>query len=133
MFDGRFPVVHTDSLAQAIIASLSGEGSYIVSDQMTTLKAIATVLRQHADSYVPLNAPVKLARAGATVLEWVARFTRTRLNMARVQIDYITQGIEPRSERITRERGWRPKTLDEGLAKYLENRTAATGAGSAHA
>ena len=26
VFDGRFPVVHTDSLAQAIIASLSGEG-----------------------------------------------------------------------------------------------------------
>ena len=100
---------------------------------MTTLKLIATVLRQHADSYVPLNAPVKLARAGATVLEWVARFTRTRPIMARVQIDFITQGIEPRSERITRERGWRPKTLDEGLAKYLENQTAVTGAGSAHA
>ena len=132
VFDGRFPVVHADSLAEAIITSLSGEGPYIVSEQMTTLKAIATVLRQHADSYVPLNAPVKLARAGATVLEWVARFTRTRPIMARVQIDFITQGIEPRSERITRERGWRPKTLDEGLAKYLENQTAATGAGSAH-
>ena len=132
VLDGRFPVVHTDSLAQAIIASLSGEGPYIVSDQMTTLKAIATIVRQHADSYVPLNAPVKLARAGATVLEWVARFTQARPIMARVQIDFITQGIEPRSERITRERGWRPKTLDEGLAKYLENQTAATGAGGAH-
>ena len=37
------------------------EGAYIVSEQMTTLKAIARVLRQHADSYVPLNAPVKMA------------------------------------------------------------------------
>ena len=133
VFDGRFPVVHADSLAEAIIASLSGEGAYIVSEQMTTLKAIARVLRQHADSYVPLNAPVKMASAGATVLEWVARFAGTRPIMARVQIDFITQGIEPVSERIIDERGWRPRTLDEGLAKYLENRPAATSAGSARA
>jgi nucleoside-diphosphate-sugar epimerase len=132
VFDGQFPVVHADSLAEAIITSLSGEGPYIVSEQMATLKAIALILRRHADSYVPRNAPVKLARAGATVLECVARFTRTTPIMARVQIDFITQGIEPRSERVSRERGWRPKTLDEGLAKYLENQTAATGAGSAH-
>jgi hypothetical protein len=133
VFDGRFPVVHADSLAEAIIASLSGEGAYIVSEQMTTLKAIARVLRQHADSYVPLNAPVKMASAGATVLEWLARFSGTRPIMARVQIDFITQGIEPVSERIIDERGWRPRTLDEGLAKYLEKRPAATSAGSERA
>jgi nucleoside-diphosphate-sugar epimerase len=132
VFDGRFPVVHADSLAEAIIASMSGEGAYIVSEQMTTLKAIATVLRQRADSYVPLNAPVKMARAGATVLEWVSRLARTRPIMARVQIDFITQGIEPISERIIDELGWRPRTLDEGLAKYLEMRPTATSAGSSH-
>ena len=133
VFDGRFPVVHADSLAEAIIASLSGEGAYIVSEQMTTLKAIAMVLRQHTDSYVPLNAPVKMASAGAAVLEWVSRLAGTRPIMARVQIDFITQGIEPVSERITYELGWHPRTLDEGLAKYLENRPAATIAGSARA
>jgi nucleoside-diphosphate-sugar epimerase len=130
VFEGRFPVVHADSLAEAIIGSMSGEGAYIVSEQMTTLKAIAMVLRQHADSYVPLNAPVKMARAGATVLEWVSRLARTRPLMARVQIDFITQGIEPLSERITQELGWRPRSLDEGLAKYLEKRPTATSAGS---
>ena len=133
VFDGLFPVVHADSLAEAIIASLSGVGAYIVSEQMTTLKAIASVLRQHADSYVPLNAPVKMASAGATVLEWLARFAGTRPIMARVQIDFITQGIEPLSERIIDERGWCPRTLDEGLVEYLENRPAATSAGSARA
>ena len=133
VFDGRFPVVHADCLAEAIIASLSGEGAYIVSEQMTTLKAIAMVLRQHTDSYVPLNAPVKMASAGAAVLEWVSRLAGTRPIMARVQIDFITQGIEPVSERITYELGWHPRTLDEGLAKYLENRPAATIAGSARA
>ena len=132
VFDGRFPVVHADSLAEAIIASLSGEGAYIVSEQMMTLQGIATVLRQQADSYVPLNAPVQFASAGAAVLEWISRLTGTTPIMARVQIDFIRQGIEPRSERITHELGWRPRTLDEGLVKYLESQTAASRAGSTH-
>jgi nucleoside-diphosphate-sugar epimerase len=122
VFKGRFPVIHADSLAEAIVASLSGEGAYIVSEQMTTLRAIAKSLRQHTDSYVPLNNSVRIARAGATVMEWVSRLARTRPIMARVQIDFITQGFEPISERMTHELGWRPRTLDEGLVKYLEKR-----------
>ncbi len=125
VFNGRFPVVHADSLAEAIIASLSGEGAYIVSEQMTTLTEMAMLLRQHADSYVPLNAPVKVAIGGATVLDWLARLTQTRPIMTRVQIDFITQGIEPISERIIQELGWHPVTLSEGLAKYLETRSTA--------
>ncbi len=120
IFEGRFPVVHADSLAQGIIASLSGEGAYIVSDQMTTLKTIARSLRRHADSYVPISAPVSLVRAGAAVLERAAGLTGTRPMMARVQIDFVTQGIEPLSERIIRDRGWQPLTLEEGLVRYLE-------------
>lgn len=131
VFKGRFPVIHADSLAEAIVASLSGEGAYIVSEQMTTLRGIAQALRQQTDSYVPLNTPVKLARAGATVLEWITRITRMRPIMARVQIDFITQGIEPESERIIHELGWRPRTLGESLGKYLEKRQITTGRGSA--
>ncbi len=125
---GRFPVVHVDSLADAIIASLSSEGAYIVSDQMTTLKAIAIFLRRHAGSYVPLNAPVQIVRAGATVFEGVARLAQTRPLMARVQIDFITKGIEPKSERITEELDWQPLTLDEGLLRYVETHSSATNA-----
>ncbi len=121
IFEGRFPVVHADSLAGAIIGTLSGEGAYIVSDQMTTLKAIAGLLRRHADSYVPINAPVGVVRAGAAVLERAAGLTGTRPIMARVQIDFVTQGMEPVSERIIRERGWHPLALEEGLVRYLES------------
>ncbi len=126
--EGRFPVVHVDSLADAIIASLSSDGPYIVSDQMTTLKGMAHSLRRHANSYVPLNAPVQIVRAGATVLEWVARLAQTRPLMARVQIDFITKGIEPKSERITEELDWQPLTLDEGLLRYVETHSSATSA-----
>lgn len=130
VFKGRFPVISADFLADAIVASLAGEGAYIVSEQMATLRGIAKALRQHTDSYVPLNASVKIARAGATVLEWVSRLARTRPIMARVQIDFITQGFEPISERMIHELGWRPRTLDEGLAKYLGKKQITTRAGS---
>jgi hypothetical protein len=53
--------------------------------------------------------------------------------MARVQIDFITQGFEPVSERMIHELGWRPRTLDEGLVKYLEKRQITTRKGSAAA
>ncbi len=130
VFDGRFPIVHADSLAEAVVATLSGEGPYIVSEQMTTLKAIALQLRQHADSYVPRNAPVGLARAGAALLEWLCRLAGTRPIMARVQIDFITRGIEPISERLSQDSDWHPRTLDAGLARYLAARDRAAGAGN---
>jgi hypothetical protein len=124
VFDGRFPVVHADSLSQAILASLNGNGAYIVSDQMATLKSIALILRQHADSYVPLTAPIQVARAGATLLEWAAARTRIRPIMARVQIDFITKGIEPFADRIIHEAGWQPRSLEQGLGEYcLTHRT----------
>jgi nucleoside-diphosphate-sugar epimerase len=122
VFDGRFPVVHSDSLAEAAIASLNGDGAYIVSDQMTSLKSIAVTLRQHADAYVPISAPVTLARAGATLLEGVAAVTGLRPLMARVQIDFITRGMEPRPDRIMHELDWTPTTLAAGVVKYLSRR-----------
>ena len=122
MFDGKFPIVHVDSLSNAIIAALHGKGPYIVSDQMTSLRSIAMTLQRHADSYVPIKAPVEMARMGATVLEWVSRFSRMKPLMANVQIDFITNGSEPISERVVHELGWNPVSLDEGIAKYLEMR-----------
>jgi len=119
VFDGRFPIVHVDSLSNAIIAALQGNGPYIVSDQMTSLKYIAETLRRHVDSYVPISAPVKMARMGATVLEWVSRFARMKPLMANVQIDFITNGSEPVPERTVHDLGWNPVSLDEGLVKYL--------------
>jgi nucleoside-diphosphate-sugar epimerase len=122
VFDGRFPVVHTSSLADAIVASLHGSGAYLVSDQMTTLSSIARALREHCESYVPPIAPVKIARSGAAMLEWVSAVTRRKPLMARVQIDFITNGNEPVSGRLIQELGWRPKSLDEGLDQYMKMR-----------
>ena len=42
--DARFPVVHAESLASAIVAALAKPGAFLVSDEMTSLKEI----RAHA-------------------------------------------------------------------------------------
>ena len=39
-----------------------------------------------------------------------------------VQIDFITNGSEPVSERTVHELGWNPVSLDEGIVKFLEMR-----------
>ena len=39
-----------------------------------------------------------------------------------VQIDFITNGSEPVSERSVHELGWNPVSLHEGIVKYLEMR-----------
>lgn len=109
-------------MANAVIAALQGYGSYIVSDQMTSLKSIAVTVKRHADSYVPFKAPVEMARMGATVMEWVSKCTHMNPMMANVQIDFITNGSEPISERAVHELGWSPVSLDEGLVRYLEVR-----------
>ena len=86
-------------MANAIIAALQGNGPYIVSDQMASLKSLAVTLYRHAYSYVPFKARVEMAKMGATVLEWVSRFARMKPLMANVQIDFITNGNGPLSVR----------------------------------
>ena len=61
--DTKFPVVHTESLAAAIVSTLDKSGPYLVSDQMTSLKEIAFTLRSLADAYVPPTVPVWVARS----------------------------------------------------------------------
>ena len=130
--EGRFPVVHADSLATAIVQSIGEAGAaYIVSDQMTSLKEVALTLRHHARSYVPPTAPLWMAHSTTGVLESLARLTRTKPVMARVQIEFITKGWEPRSERAEKDLGWKPWTLSEGIQKYLKDRGRLPGQGAA--
>ncbi|MFC1976154.1 NAD-dependent epimerase/dehydratase family protein [Chloroflexota bacterium] len=116
---GRFPLVHADSLAEAIIKSLGQPGSYIVSDQMTSLREIALALKNYTNSYAPLTAPVWLAKLGTFFLEALARLTHQIPMMARVQIEFITKGIEPEAGQAISNLNWQPLPLSEGLRRYL--------------
>lgn len=121
--NGRFPVVHVDSLADAVVRSLDRPGkAYIVSDQMTTLRDIALTLRKHGPSYVPLTMPFWVAQAGAFFLEPFARLFRSRPIVAKIQLNFISKGLKPIAERAQKELGWKPLSLDEGIRIYLRER-----------
>ena len=122
---GRFPVVHAASLADAIIRSLDHTGAFLVSEGMTSMPDLAKRLRQKTKSYVPITLPKTLAYASATLLEGLALLTRLRPILARVQVDFITIGSEPLADKAVTGLGWRPLSIDEGLAKYLRERTPA--------
>lgn len=119
VFDGRFPLVHVDSLADAVVRSLGVPGRFIVSDEMTTLKDIARTLRKYASSYVPPTAPVSVAKLGASLLEGLSRLTRRPPVMARVQIEFITKGWEPKPDKAIGELGWQPISVEKGLERYV--------------
>lgn len=121
---GRFPVVHAASLANAIIRSLDHAGAFLVSEGMTSMPDLAKRLRKQMKSYVPITLPKPLAYASATLLEGLAYRTRMRPILARVQVDFITNGSEPLADKAQAELGWQPLSLDEGLAKYLRERNA---------
>ena len=120
--DARFPVVHAESLASAIVAALDRPGAFLVSDAMTSLKEIALTLHSLADAYVPPVVPVWVARSGAAAGEVLARLTHSLPIMTRDQIDFMTSSPVPETDRAEEELGWQPMSFDVGIRKYLQDR-----------
>ena len=120
---GRFPLVHTESLSSAIVRALEHEGSYIVSDGMFSLKALAHALRDQARSYVPPQVPAGLAYAATAPLEALARMLHFRPMLCKAQLDFITSASEPLADHAEQVLGWLPTTLADGLQRYLADRT----------
>jgi dihydroflavonol-4-reductase len=119
---GEFPVVHAESLAQAIVKALDHRGAFIVSDGMSSLRGLALALRAQTSCWVPPRIPLFMARASAALFEAFARLSGRRPILARVQLDFITQGWQPVAERARQELGWQPLPLEDGLARYLRTR-----------
>ena len=122
IIEGRFPVVHAASLAEAIVGALGRPGSFIVSDEMTSLHEIALTLRRMTGSYVPPVAPVWAARLGAAFLEQLANLTKKPPIMSTVQVRFLTRGLKPLPEKAAATLDWRPMLLEEGLRRYVESR-----------
>jgi hypothetical protein len=97
---------------------------------MTSLKEMALTLREHAKSYIPATVPLWMAHASSSMLEFSARILRKRPIMARVQIEFITKGVEPRSDRAQEELGWEPLSLSQGIQKYMKDRMSLLGHGA---
>jgi nucleoside-diphosphate-sugar epimerase len=127
---GRFPVVHVDSLTDAIVRSLGMPGAYIVSDQMTTLREIARTMRGQAPCHVPLSLPLRLITLGISVLETIASVIRVKPVASMVQIEFITKGWEPNPSKAVTELRWKPMPLEAGIRRYLSTKRRVQGARS---
>ncbi len=119
---GRFPLVHADSLAAGIVSALPYEGPFVLSDDMCDLKSLARALRRQVRSYVPPQVPATCLRAAAPPIEAFARALRRRPILSRVQLDFITAGIEPLTDRATTILGFTPLPIHAGLHRYLADR-----------
>ena len=122
IIEGQFPVVHTDSLAIAIVQSLDKTGAFIVTDQMTSLQEMAQTVRAHAKSLIPPTVPLWMAYASTVLLEFLALRLKKRPIMAQVQLEIISKGWEPKADRARLELGWQPIDLSQGIHKYLHDR-----------
>lgn len=121
---GAFPVVHVDSLADAIVRAFDHEGAFIVSEGMTSLKDIALAVRAQASgAFVPPVVPTWMAYAAIGLLERIARATGTRPIMSVSQLDFVTRGDEPLADRAIDVLGWQPRSLAEGVGQYLRERS----------
>jgi hypothetical protein len=120
---GRFPLVHADSLAEGVASALHYEGPFILSDEMCDLPTLAHTLRRDARSYVPPTVPASLAYAAAKPIEALARALHRHPILSRVQLDFISSGAEPLADRARETFGFSPLPIEEGLSRYLANRT----------
>jgi nucleoside-diphosphate-sugar epimerase len=93
---GCFPLVHVQSLADAIVRSFDHEGAFIVSDGMASLKSLARAVRSVSQSSdVPIEVPAWMAYAAIAPLEALARALHFRPMLWKAQLGLITNGAEP--------------------------------------
>lgn len=120
-----FPVVHADSLAEAIVRTLDVDGPFLVSDAMSGLGPLARELRALTPCYVPPTLPVALVRPAVLAMEGAYRalhragLTDRPPPMSRAQLEFVTSGNDPRSDRLAAATPWRPMPLRDGLERFL--------------
>jgi hypothetical protein len=120
-----FPVVHVDTLTDAIVEALKKPGAYIVSDQMTSLRDIAQTMRKQTWSYIPLTVPLWFAMAGIYLIEAIARIIKVKPFASAVQMAFLTKGWQPNAGRAIAVLAWKPMPLEEGIRRFLAARRSA--------
>jgi nucleoside-diphosphate-sugar epimerase len=129
---GRLPALPPGGVA-VVFAPDVGEGHvlaeehaaigsrYILSEAYYTIAELAeTVLAELGlEKRPPPTIPLPVARAIASIGEWVAQFTHRPPLIAKGGLYFLQWQARPRSERAQRELGWKPTPLCEGLRKTI--------------
>ncbi|MBI4544236.1 MAG: NAD-dependent epimerase/dehydratase family protein, partial [Gemmatimonadetes bacterium] len=120
-----FSYVHVDDVAQGLV--LAGERGapgavYVLSGEHASLNEFAARVARLAGRRPPLlRFPVPLARLTGALLDVVSRATGLRFPITREGVDAVARHRWLHShERATRELGWRPRPLAEGLPETVE-------------
>ena len=115
--------MHVDSLADAVVRALDHTGAFIVSEGMTSLKGVALAVKAEAPhAFVPPVVPRWMAYAAIGAMEHIARWLGWRPILSVSQLDFVTKGDGPLAERAASVLGWRPRTLEAGVRRYLSDR-----------
>ena len=69
-----------------------------------------------------MTLPLWIVKIGATTMEAAAKLIHAPPILANVQIQYITKGSIPITNKVQRETIWRPLPMDAGIKKYLRSR-----------
>lgn len=119
-----FSYVHVDDVVEGLVqAGTSGRTGavYVLSGEELDVNAFAArVARLAGRRPPPLRFPVPLARATGGVLDAVARRTGLRFPISRETVDAASgaRWLHPH-DRATRELGWYPRPLSEGLGEMV--------------
>ena len=119
-----FSYVHVDDVVEGLIAAAERGtlgATYVLSGEAATINDVAE--RAAAIAGVrppPLRLPVALAAATGVVLDVISRVTRLKFPMSREGVAVAAHGRWLHShERATRELGWHPRSLAEGLPETV--------------
>lgn len=123
---GWYSYVHVDDVAQGLVLALergTPGATYVLSADNASVNEFAERVCRAAGRKAPrLRLPRGLALALASVCDAIARPTGLRFPMARETIAASTTLRWLHShERATRELGWTPRSLDEGLPETVES------------
>jgi nucleoside-diphosphate-sugar epimerase len=117
---GWYSYVHVDDVVRGLLAAgesgRTGE-TYVLSGEPASVNAFAArVAALGGVKAPPLRMPTALVRAAGIVLDAIARATRLRFPISREVVD-VSAGLRwvHGHEKATRELGWQPRSLDEGL------------------
>lgn len=119
-----FSFVHVDDVVEGIIGAIERgrpRESYVLGGEAATLTDFATRAAAIAGGRAPrLRFPRPLALAAGTVFDVVSRATGRRFALSREGVASVTGGRWLHShEKATREFGYRPRSLADGLPETM--------------